>query len=50
VSVQERCPSCGALIGEIVRIRYEGRLTHVRFLQEDDDGEPAELDHVCGDT
>jgi hypothetical protein len=49
----DRCPSCGARLGEIVRIRYEGRLTHVRFLHPtatDDVGDPVEVDHVCGDV
>jgi hypothetical protein len=36
-------------LGEIIRVRYEGRLTHVRFLDPDEGDEPVEIDHVCGD-
>jgi hypothetical protein len=49
VSGDERCPSCGAKVGEIVQVRHQGRLTYVRFLEDDGDGAVAEVDHVCGD-
>jgi hypothetical protein len=49
----DRCPSCGTELGEIVRVRYEGRLTRVHFLDltgPGGDEDPVELDHVCGDV
>lgn len=48
----EHCPSCGvALEGERLSTRYKGHLTILRLLvpPEDADGEPVEIEHVCGD-
>lgn len=48
--MSERCPSCGADLGRIGSIRYQGRLTIVPVLGEDDEGRDVLLsEHVCGD-
>jgi hypothetical protein len=52
VTDEDRCPSFGiALGGEKVSTRYKGNLTVIRFRvpPEDPEGEPTELEHVCGD-
>jgi hypothetical protein len=48
----DRCPSCGARLGEIASTRYRGNLTVIRYYPEGhfpDDEDPIELEHVCGD-
>ena len=46
----ERCPSCGRDLGRIGNVRYQGRLTIVPVLGEDEDGrETVVAEHVCGD-
>lgn len=49
----DRCPSCGLLLGERVSLRYKGNLTVIRYRVPDpeggEDAEPIELEHVCGD-
>jgi hypothetical protein len=48
----DRCPSCGARLGEIASTRYRGNLTVIRYYPEGhfpDDEEPIEIEHVCGD-
>ena len=48
--MSERCPSCGLDLGRIGSIRYQGRLTIVPVLGEDDEGRDVLLsEHVCGD-
>lgn len=47
---EQRCPSCGKELGDVVSTRYKGNLTVLRYrppgaAEEDDD-----LEHVCGDS
>lgn len=47
-----RCPSCGRELGEKLGTRYKGALTVIRYHvpdPDDPDGDPVELEHVCGD-
>jgi hypothetical protein len=46
--MDDRCPSCGRELGEIVRVTYAGRAVVVRFAVVTDD-ERVELEHRCGD-
>jgi NhaA family Na+:H+ antiporter len=48
VEVDDRCPSCGRRLGEILRVRYSGRAVIVHF-EVEQDGERIELVHHCGD-
>jgi hypothetical protein len=46
----DRCPSCGLDLGRIGSIRYQGRLTIVPVLGDDEEGrETVTAEHVCGD-
>jgi hypothetical protein len=44
----DRCPSCGRELGEVVRITYAGRAVIVRFAVGEDE-DRTELEHRCGD-
>jgi hypothetical protein len=46
--VDERCPSCGRELGEIIRVTYAGRGVIVRFAVGTDE-DRTELEHRCGD-
>lgn len=50
VAGEQRCPSCGMELGEVVSTRYKGNLTVLRYrppvAAEDDE----DLEHVCGDS
>jgi hypothetical protein len=46
--VDDRCPSCGRELGELVRVTYAGRAVIVRFAVGEGD-ERTELEHRCGD-
>ena len=46
----DHCPSCGAkLEGERRSVKYQGRLTVVRVIVVDENGEEHVQEHVCGD-
>lgn len=48
----DRCPSCGKVLGDRLSLRYRGALTVIRYRvdgEDGEDGEPVELEHICGD-
>jgi hypothetical protein len=52
VTDDDRCPSCGLVLGEKVSTRYKGALTVIRFRvpdPDDPDADRVEREHVCGD-
>lgn len=46
----DRCPSCGRVLGDVIRTTYSGRAVIVTYEVEDEEtGERVEREHRCGD-
>lgn len=47
--MDDRCPSCGRLLGDAISTTLKGNVVVVRYEIIDADGGRTELEHVCGD-
>jgi hypothetical protein len=47
--IEERCPSCGKLVGQILHTRQEGNVTILQVRVEDDRGGSVDVEHICDD-